>query len=279
MLGSQVFEILRRKDFEIFSTTRDLEKKDNLQYRFGVDDLANLILKIPGLDYVVNCLGAIPQRNKDSENFKINWEVPSSLKHLAEKFNFKVIQIATDCAYDGDKGNYSEADSPNPKDEYGISKLLGEVISPNFMHLRCSIIGNDKESSSLYSWLLSNQKDSVIRGYTNHLWNGVTTLAFAKIVSGIVSNNHFIPGLHHLVPSSSVTKFQLLQLISEAENRSDLSIVPFETKVNIDRTLTTTNQSLNQELWKYGGYQAVPSVVDLVNEFALLNSERREEYE
>ena len=274
MLGSQVFETMRLSKVNVYSTKRNPEKPGDFQYRFGVDDLGEIISKVPDLNYVLNCIGAIPQRKTNPEDFRINWELPFLLENLAKKFDFKVIQIATDCAFDGFNGTYSESAITSAKDSYGESKVLGEVISPNFMHIRCSIIGNDKEARSLHSWLLSHGENSTVAGYTNHIWNGITTLAFAKVVTGIVLNDSFVPGIHHLVPSSSVTKFELLELISKAESRYDLSIVPHETGTKVDRTLSTTSPRLNQELWNHGGYDLVPSVKDLVAEFGFLNRER-----
>ncbi len=276
MLGSQVVETMKLNEIELYWTKRKIEATNELQYRFNIDDLGQLISRIPNLGYVINCIGAIPQRNSNPENFRINWELPNLLETLSRKFNFKVIQIATDCAFDGSRGKYSESDLPDAKDSYGASKVLGEVSSANFMHIRCSIIGNDNEGSSLYSWLLSHKENSIVSGYTNHFWNGVTTLSFAKIVNGIVLNNKFTPGTYHLVPSSSVTKYELLGLISRSENRQDLSVLPYETHKKIDRTLTTTNLSFNADLWEYGGYDFVPSVKDLVHEFATLNGEKRQ---
>jgi dTDP-4-dehydrorhamnose reductase len=275
MLGSQVVETLKHKKIEVYSTKTNPDKLMDFQYRFGIDDLEQIIYKIPDLDYVLNCIGAIPQRDTRPENFKINWELPLLLKALADKIGFKVIQIATDCAFDGLIGKYSETDSATPIDAYGESKVLGEVRSQRFMHIRCSIIGNDKESRSLYSWLISHEENSVVTGYINHIWNGVTTLAFAKVVTGIVLNESFVPGIHHLVPSSTVTKYELLGLIAKSENRLDLSVVPHMTEAKVDRTLTTIDPRLNQELWEYGGYSPIPSVSDLVTEFGLRNSEKR----
>jgi dTDP-4-dehydrorhamnose reductase len=113
-----------------------------------------------------------------------------------------------------------------------------------------------------------------VTGYINHFWNGVTTLSFAKVAAGIVLNNSFVPGVHHLVPSSIVTKYELLKLIAKSENRQDLSILPHKTRTKVDRTLTTLAPDLNQALWKHGGYDLIPSVEDLVIEFAFRNTEK-----
>jgi dTDP-4-dehydrorhamnose reductase len=40
----------------------------------------------------------------------------------------RFVYISTDYVFDGDEGNYSEADQPNPVNFYGLSKLAGEMI-------------------------------------------------------------------------------------------------------------------------------------------------------
>ena len=275
MLGSQVFETFKDRKIDTYSTKTNPDGPRDFQFRFGIDDLEQIIFEIPNLDYIINCIGAIPQRNPQSENFELNWELPLLLQNLSDKIGFKVIQIATDCAFDGLIGGYSEADARSAKDAYGKSKVLGEVLSSQFMHIRCSIIGNDKEAKSLYSWLVSHDENAVVTGYTNHIWNGVTTLAFANVAAGIIINESFVSGIHHLVPLSIVTKYELLELILKSENRRDLTIIPYKTVMKVDRTLTTINPNLNQELWKHGGYDPIPTVRDLVCEFGFRNIEKR----
>lgn len=274
LLGSQVIETLTSRKVQFIATQRKRQVSSSLQYSFEKDDLSQIFSNHPGIKYVMNCIGVIPQRNLDSSLYQINWRLPALLETLSYEYGFRVIQIATDCVYDGSRGSYSESDSPNAIDAYGKSKLLGEIQSPSFMHLRCSIIGKDRESKSLYSWLLSHSKNSHVNGYTNHIWNGITTLAFSRIAAGIIQTDSFFSGIHHVVPSTLVSKYQLLKLIAGAENRLDLEIIPFEDKVSVDRTLATLKQGKNKDLWKLGGYDSIPSIEELVSEFGLLNYEK-----
>ena len=274
LLGSQVVETLTSTNVQFIATQRRKQVSGVLHYNFEEDDLSEILSNYPRIKYVINCIGVIPQRNLDSNFYQINWQLPALLETLSHEYGFRVIQIATDCVYDGSRGFYSETDSPNAIDAYGKSKLLGEIQSPSFMHLRCSIIGKDGESKSLYSWLLSHSKNSHVNGYTNHIWNGITALAFSRIAAGIIQTHSFFSGVHHVVPSTFVSKYQLLKLIASAENRLDLEIIPFEDKVTVDRTLATLKQGKNKDLWKLGGYDSIPSIEELVSEFGLLNYEK-----
>ena len=109
MLGTMVAEyFLNLKEYEIFLTNRVAESKDinNKTYKFDVlnDDLEDLIQDIKP-NYLINCIGVIKpeinENNKDSieRAIKINTYFPLSLSKLSEVYEFKFIQIGTDCVY------------------------------------------------------------------------------------------------------------------------------------------------------------------------------------
>ena len=56
----------------------------------------------------------------------INATVPGELARLAAERGMRFIQISTDAVFDGQKGDYSEEDAPNPVNVYGRTKLEGE---------------------------------------------------------------------------------------------------------------------------------------------------------
>ena len=85
--------------------------------------------------------------------------------------------------------------------------------SKNFFNIRCSIIGKEiKNYKSLVDWFLSSKKGIILNGFTNHLWNGVTTIYFAKCLKTIISKDIQIPNLIHLVPSNTISKYELLKI-------------------------------------------------------------------
>lgn len=227
-------------------------------------------------DLVVNAIGRIKQRINlkslvDREaTLRANSVFALMLAQAAEAGGFKVVQIATDCVFSGNDGNYIETDKHDADDLYGLSKSLGEIESPNVFNLRCSIIGLELNSSySLLNWFLSQPKESSINGYTNHFWNGITALHFAKICGGLLAAETSRTFNTHLVPANSLTKCELLKVFSMAFDRRDVSIIPTEAPQSIDRTLTTRNQELNQKLWLNAGYSTPPSIEEMVAEIAL----------
>lgn len=278
MLGSMVYNYLSHQtDLEVWHTTRKESKDANhIQLEAtDVDALERLLLQ--GFDYVINCIGIIKPHIHDLNDdeiitaLKVNSIFPHQIAMLLRRHKLPthVLQIATDCVYNGlSFNNYTEDCPADAEDWYGRTKELGEVRIVDFFHnIRCSIIGLEMYTTySLISWFLSQKKE--VTGYTNHFWNGVTTLQFAKVCYGIIKNGTEIPNMHHLVPADSVDKYELLNLIQSAFNSPKVDIVPSDRQEAINRVLDTNNEKMNEKLWRDAGYAEVPCIADMVYEFA-----------
>jgi dTDP-4-dehydrorhamnose reductase len=276
MLGSAMKSVFLSSDNEIYCTSRNpnkLKHSPELYFDFYQHDLERWFNDKPKFDYVINCIGAIPQKYATKSQSEIrdmillNSFFPADLESLSTNGLFDVIQIATDCVFSGSSGNYDEGASHDAIDLYGVSKSLGELRSPNSMLLRCSVIGDmDSSNSSLHNWFLSNKPGSKIQGFTNHKWSGITTVAFAKIVLGIVKSGRFKPGLQHIVPFDCVSKYDLLRIIADVKNRHDITINPIENLSGVDRTLRSNYSERNETLWRHAGYAKLPTIRELVQE-------------
>lgn len=228
-----------------------------------------LVKTLADYQWIINAIGAIPQRCKDDFKFwKVNAGFPWRLANAAVTVNAEVIQIATDCVYDGKRGDYTEADAVSPTDIYSRTKVQGEVKSPNMHHIRCSVTGPETHGKSLLGWFLSQPPGATINGYTNHLWNGVTTLHFAKVCQGVINYGLPLPHIQHLVPADNASKYELLRLFRCFFDRRDITIDMVEAPKDINRTLATTDPVLNQKLWALAGYSKPPTVAQMVKELA-----------
>jgi dTDP-4-dehydrorhamnose reductase len=191
---------------------------------------------------------------------------------LASSTEATIIQIATDCVFSGNKGQYLETDSHDALDVYGKTKSLGEVTAENMIHLRVSIIGPEiGRSTSLLEWFKNQPTNATVNGFTDHLWNGVTTHHFGLLARGIIQNNFREMTKTHIVPTGEIKKSELLKVFANAYARMDLSINETVSTLRVDRTLSTHNPELNAKLWNMAGYSTAPTVEQMVHEQATLS--------
>ena len=243
MLGSMIYNYLKKNpSFSIAGSHRGEkneyfnETSDNIYFFDSQKDISSqveTIIKQFEPDYIINAIGIIKPHCMDNDMkgvynaITVNSIFPHELSKVVNNLDkdIRIIQIATDCVYSGKKGNYNESDKHDALDVYGKTKSLGEVISDNFLNIRCSILGPEiKGKLSLLEWFLSNPKGASLKGFAHHKWNGITTLQFAKLCEDIISNNEFdhlrslSPVLHH-VKNSTVNKFELLNLLAKTYHR------------------------------------------------------------
>ncbi len=230
MLGYAVTSHFERAEWEVCALSRD---------DFDIATADHVLLKdiIRQDDIVVNCAGVIkPQIAKSSIEhvLRVNAVFPRNLAKVCDKLGAKCFHVTTDCVYSGLKGEYTEQDLFDANDLYGMSKNAGDIA--DCMVLRTSIIGEEKgQSRSLLEWARS-QAGKEVNGFTNHRWNGVTTLYFAQIVQRIADHDLYSKGLYHLHSPNTVTKLELVQTISEIYELG-LQIKPLEAPEACDRSL------------------------------------------
>lgn len=230
MLGHVVARWLTEQKYDVVTT--------DTRYTGSPQDELIQVVKESRAIWVVNCIARIDQkRSTPAELHLANAILPQHLK-LALLPEQKLIHASTDGVFSGIRGNYRSTDQPDPIDAYGLSKLLGESVGENnrCFVIRTSIIGLSLDGNSgLMSWLLS-QKGSV-NGYTNHFWNGITTLEWAKVCEEIIVEKEFLKApLIHVGSANIVSKHDLLASIAQAW-KQDIIIRPIEAAQPLDRSL------------------------------------------
>lgn len=264
MLGSAVVrQLIKDPKIEVTGTCRessyDLLNQtlddnhivifDPLEGRDWVDDLGtDPDDDMPG-SYLINCIGSIkPNVSKNIANaIYLNSVFPYELVEVCNRIHSRMIHITTDCVFSGKTGQYTEESPHDEQDIYGRSKSLGEPTG-DCMVLRTSIIGPEiHNNSSLIAWVQKqaanpNDGPTSINGYINHLWNGITTDTYGKVVQQIINNELWFPGLRHVHSPDTVNKFQLVSLIVKSFGLSSRLVVNKSYGSDyIDRTLVTNH--------------------------------------
>ena len=208
MLGSMVVKYLQCKpaagDIEVcVSNTQWPENKQEIVAFNG--------------DYIVNCIGAIPQK---TDNFDINWQLPIWLDLNAP---CKIIHPGTDA---------------DDNTSYGISKHVAlKYIMYNSNQtkiIQTSIIGPEIQSNSnLLEWFLQHPPNSIVNGYVDVVWCGMTTLEWSKQCVNIMHNwdNHHIVSIFD-ESRSQLTKYELLETINTVFGKNIKVTKALKSKIN-----------------------------------------------
>jgi dTDP-4-dehydrorhamnose reductase len=269
MLGSMVADYFYYhycpSDLTYFSRTVDSKKWQGIK-KFEIGEHFTGLKDAADYDYIINCVGVIRQIiNEDNQSDRIdafvgNVSLPYYLADKVDGSKTQVLQIATDCVFSGTEPIMLNESTPHdPTDWYGKTKSLGEVDSENFHHIRTSICGLEipPHNKSIIEWLLHQPLNAKINGYTNHLWNGTTTLGFAKLCHTIITKNIKLVGQN--------IYFVHINTIAKVFDREDIIINPVEAPRAVYRALTTKRPEFNKYLIKKMGYDR-PTFEDLIKE-------------
>ncbi len=218
MLGSMLVEYFTRQGFDV----------STLSLRFDDAEFTNQVSNFKG-DFILNCIGAIPQRTSD---FKINTDLPIWLSNNAP---CRVIHPGTDCESD--------------PDSYGNSKRLASeylvMYSKNTKILKTSIIGPERGTHfGLMEWFLN--QTGTVSGYTNAIWNGNTTLEWAKQCHKLISDWESYQ-VQTTLEGEPISKYDMLNLFKDFYNK-DVVVEPVHQGKNKCLKGDIKTQSLKQQL-------------------------------
>ena len=177
------------------------------------------VLEDAKADAVINCAGVIAARNTSVlDMIYVNATFPHILCAVANPL--PVVLVSTDCVFSGrNRYRYITTDIPDPRDYYGISKRMGEVVANNAIVVRTSFIGCEH---GIMNYVLSagqvartTEVPVAIEGWKNALWSGSTSQAVAQSLVDMLVNDEVNNGIVHLSTESSISKHDLVVKLIE----------------------------------------------------------------
>jgi len=204
------------------------------------------------LDYCINCAAYtnVEQAEKTPElAFKVNAEAVKNLAKVCKKTNTILVHISTDYVFDGEKETpYTELDIPNPINEYGKSKLLGEQYIQDILE-RYFIVRT--------SWLYSNYGKNFLKTIVKNLDNNkqlkiitsqkgapTSTYNLAKFIYILITDKITNFGLYHFTDKQVVSWFGFAKTIANTHDQSKLYLVS-PTNKNTSKTARPKLSALN----------------------------------
>lgn len=188
------------------------------------NEVADLFEKIKP-DVVINSAAIadvdLCEKEKDLANI-VNGTSVEWLASSASRINAKFVQISTDYVFDGKIGGYKEEDMPNPINEYGKSKLLGEqnALKYDSIILRIEMpygINLAKNKGVFFESVIRNLKDNKsFNAAIDQIISPTYVEDIAPAIENLVTSDS--KGIFHLASKENLSRYEFSKLIAEVFN-------------------------------------------------------------
>ena len=174
---------------------------------FNISDLENIniYLNQSNPNIIINC-AAYTSVNSAEDDFQtaniINHKAVSLIAKWCNENNCKLIHISTDYVYDGYLLlPYPETYKTNPLNNYGKSKLLGDLAcqkyNPNSIILRTSWLYNSFGNNFFTKMINVMQNSDQIEVINDQFGSPTYAYDLTNIILYIISNNKWKPGIYN----------------------------------------------------------------------------------
>jgi len=216
-LGKTIEELYSKNDAHlefVFVSKENLDITKEKELR--------LFFKMNKFDYCINCAGYtnVEQAEKTPEiAYKVNAEAVKNLAEACKETGVILIHISTDYVFDGVKDEpYSITDLPNPINEYGKSKLLGERYIQSaldrFFIIRTSWLYSKKHGKNFYKSILAKSKvENELTITTEQKGCPTDTVNLAEFIYQIIINRNNEFGVYHYCDEKAMTWYDFAEQI------------------------------------------------------------------
>jgi dTDP-4-dehydrorhamnose reductase len=166
-------------------------------------------------DWVIHCaaLANVDACEREPEMAKrLNADLPGFLAAHAARGGARLLHVSTDAVFDGQRGDYTERDAPNPLSAYARTKLAGERAvadaNPEAIIARVNLFGWSLSGKrSLAEFFFNNLSiGNAVRGFTDVYFCPVLANQLAGIFLQMLAKR--LQGLYHVVSSRCLSKHE-----------------------------------------------------------------------
>ena len=169
--------------------------------------------------------------------WKINVEGTRNTASAAKACNAFLLYISTDYVFNGKKGNYSETDTPNPINHYGITKLKAEELVTDLIDEYCiartSVIYGATPAAGKINfalWLLNKLKQQEPAKIVVDQWNSPTlNTNLAEMTWEIIKRK--ITGIYHISGATRISRYEFATTLASTFNLDPNLIIPSSTSI------------------------------------------------
>ena len=189
---------------------------------------------------VVNCaaLANIDIAEREPElAWRVNVAGAQTIAESCASHGIRHIYLSTDAVFDGKKGTYHEADTPNPVNHYGRTKAQGEEkvlhAHPRAVIIRLSLVLGYPvaRGNSFLAALEDNLKaGKMIQAPSHEIRTPIDIVTLCSCILELIGINY--SGLLHLGCTESIDRYTLTCMITKALGYPD-NLVHIQSKTDV----------------------------------------------
>jgi dTDP-4-dehydrorhamnose reductase len=257
LYGSKLSQIIS-KDCEVYSAYNkdppicgtpiqfDISNKNQVEHAFKKVN-PDVVVHAATLTNVDEC-----ETNKKLA-WKTNVEGTRNTAEAAKAYSVFLFYMSTDYVFNGEKGNYTETDTPNPINYYGLTKLKAEELVKELLAESCiarpSVIYGAAPATGKINfalWLINRLRRKEPAKVVVDQWNSPTlNTNLAEMTCEIIQRR--ITGVYHLSGATRISRYDFAKSIALTFSLDSDLIIPSESSDFSWAAKRPKNSSLNVE--------------------------------
>ncbi len=258
-------QILRTDEFTVIQT--------DLLATGALEDL----LEQTRPDWVIHCaaLAELEACEADPEKARqLNSILPGKLAGYVARGGARLIHVSTDAVFDGQRGDYTEADTPNPLSIYARTKLEGEQAvfeaNPEAIIARVNLFGWSLKGKRSLGEFFFNQLSGgkQVMGFTDVFFCPLLANDLAAIFVQMLEKD--LHGLYHVVSSDCTSKYDFGVQIARKFGLDESLIIPSSVEQSGLKAARSPNLSLRSDKLAHALGEPTPGLSTALDKFYTL---------
>jgi len=226
LLGSKLAELAVSLGYEVYSCYLTHKPKHGIAVKADVQDKTSLAKAFeeakPEAVVHTAALTDVDKCELDkSLAYSVNVLGTRNVAELSREYGSFLVYISTDYVFKGDRGMYSESDSPEPINYYGLTKLEGEKAVSHILNEYCiarsSVIYGSEPASGKANfalWILERLRRGEQVSVVVDQWNSPTLNSnLAEMIIEAVDRR--LTGIYHMAGASRVSRYEFAKALAE----------------------------------------------------------------
>jgi dTDP-4-dehydrorhamnose reductase len=206
-----------------------------VQFNITSKNQVEYVFKKVNPDVVVHA-AALADVDKCEKNKKLAWKInvegTKNIIEASKACNAFLFYLSTDYVFNGEKGNYTETDSPNPINYYGLTKQKAEGLVQKLIAdcciARTSVIYGTTITANKINfalWIMNKLRQEESVKMVVDQWNSPTlNTNLAEMTLEVIQRR--MTGVYHLSGATRINRYDFAKSIASVFNLNPTLITP-----------------------------------------------------